>query len=75
MEIEYFIAPSAEGSALRWIDTCTDWLVSIGLPAGITEDIHPEDKLALLPGHNRPDVSILHGEQELKVSPADPLRS
>ena len=69
MEIEYFIAPNADWKALHreWIDTCTDWLVSIGLPrAGITEDIHPEDKLAF---YSQATTDLMfqfpHGEQEL----------
>ena len=69
MEIEYFIAPNADWKALHreWIDTCTDWLVSIGLPrAGISEDIHPEDKLAF---YSQATTDLMfqfpHGEQEL----------
>ncbi|MEC8614284.1 MAG: glycine--tRNA ligase [Verrucomicrobiota bacterium] len=69
MEIEYFISPSADWKALHreWIDTCTDWLVSIGLPsAGITEDIHPEDKLAF---YSQATTDLMfqfpHGKQEL----------
>jgi len=69
MEIEYFISPSADWKALHreWIDTCTDWLVSIGLPReGISEDIHPEDKLAF---YSQATTDLMfqfpHGEQEL----------
>ena len=37
MEIAYFISPSADWKTLHreWIDTCTDWLVSIGGQAGV----------------------------------------
>jgi glycyl-tRNA synthetase len=69
MEIEYFISPSADWKALHreWIDTCTNWLVSIGLPReGITEDIHPADKLAF---YSQATTDLMfqfpHGEQEL----------
>jgi len=69
MEIEYFISPSADWKALHreWIDTCIDWLVSIGLPReSITEDIHPEDKLAF---YSQATTDLMfqfpHGEQEL----------
>lgn len=69
MEIEYFISPNADWKALHreWIDTCTNWLVSIGLPReGITEDIHPEDKLAF---YSQATTDLMfqfpHGEQEL----------
>ncbi len=69
MEIEYFIAPEADWKALHrdWIDTCIDWLVSIGLPRdGITEDIHPTDKLAF---YSQATTDLMfqfpHGEQEL----------
>ena len=69
MEIEYFISPSADWKTLHreWIDTCTDWLVSIGLPReGISEDIHQEDKLAF---YSQATTDLMfqfpHGEQEL----------
>jgi glycyl-tRNA synthetase len=69
MEIEYFISPDADWQALHreWIDTCTNWLVSIGLPReGITEDIHPKDKLAF---YSQATTDLMfqfpHGEQEL----------
>ncbi len=69
MEIEYFIAPDADWKRLHreWIDTCIDWLVSIGLPrASITEDIHPEDKLAF---YSQATTDLMfdfpHGRQEL----------
>lgn len=69
MEIEYFIAPDADWKQLhrQWIDTCIDWLVSIGLPReSITEDIHPEDKLAF---YSQATTDLMfhfpHGEQEL----------
>ena len=69
MEIEYFIAPDADWRALHreWIDTCKDWLVSIGLPAGsITEDEHPAEKLAF---YSRATTDLMfpfpHGTQEL----------
>ena len=69
MEIEYFISPSADWKTLHreWINTCTDWLVSIGLPRdGISEDIHPEDKLAF---YSQATTDLMfqfpHGEQEL----------
>ena len=69
MEIEYFIAPEADWRALHreWLDTCIDWLVSIGLPReAITEDIHPEDKLAF---YSQATTDLMfhfpHGEQEL----------
>lgn len=69
MEIEYFISPEADWQALhrQWLDTCIDWLVSIGLPRdSITEDIHPADKLAF---YSRATTDLMfhfpHGEQEL----------
>ncbi|MGB0290333.1 MAG: glycine--tRNA ligase [Opitutales bacterium] len=69
MEIEYFIAPSADWRSLHreWLDTCIDWLVAIGLPReSITEDIHPEDKLAF---YSQATTDLMfhfpHGEQEL----------
>jgi glycyl-tRNA synthetase len=69
MEIEYFIAPEADWRALHreWLDTCINWLVAIGLPrASITEDIHPEDKLAF---YSQATTDLMfhfpHGEQEL----------
>lgn len=69
MEIEYFIAPSADWRSLHreWLDTCIDWLVAIGLPReAITEDIHPEDKLAF---YSQATTDLMfqfpHGEQEL----------
>ncbi|MEM7790484.1 MAG: glycine--tRNA ligase [Verrucomicrobiota bacterium] len=69
MEIEYFISPHADWKALHreWIDACIDWLVSIGLPReSITEDIHPEDKLAF---YSKATTDLMfhfpHGEQEL----------
>ena len=69
MEIEYFISPSADWRALHrdWSDTCTEWLVSIGLPrADITEDIHQEDKLAF---YSQATTDLMfqfpHGKQEL----------
>ncbi|MEX0321932.1 MAG: glycine--tRNA ligase [Puniceicoccaceae bacterium] len=50
MEIEYFIDPD-ENTWPRvyreWIDTCKEWLVSIGIPAElVSEDVHPQDKLS-----------------------------
>jgi len=69
MEIEYFIAPDADWKALHreWLDTCIDWLVSIGLPReSITEDVHAEDKLAF---YSQATTDLMfqfpHGEQEL----------
>ena len=69
MEIEYFISPDADWQALHreWLDTCINWLVSIGLPReSITEDIHPQDKLAF---YSRATTDLMfhfpHGEQEL----------
>lgn len=69
MEIEYFIAPEADWKALHrdWLDTCIDWLVSIGLPReSITEDIHPTEKLAF---YSQATTDLMfhfpHGEQEL----------
>jgi len=70
MEIEYFISPDADWKALhrKWIDTCIDWYVSIGLPReGIKEDVHPQEKLA----HYAKACTDLtfqfpHGQQELE---------
>jgi len=69
MEIEYFIAPDADWKALhrKWLDTCIDWLVSIGLPReSITEDIHPQEKLAF---YSKATTDLMfdfpHGRQEL----------
>ena len=50
MEIEYFIAPDEAlwpAEHQKWILTCKQWLLSIGLPeAGIGEHAHPKEKLA-----------------------------
>lgn len=69
MEIEYFIAPDADWKQLHrdWIDACTSWLESIGVPRNlVTEDIHPEDKLAF---YSQATTDLMfhfpHGEQEL----------
>ena len=69
MEIEYFIAPDADWKALHreWIDTCINWLVSIGLPReSITEDIHSQEKLAF---YSKATTDLMfdfpHGRQEL----------
>jgi len=69
MEIEYFIAPDADWKQLHrdWIDACTNWLESIGVPrALVTEDIHPTDKLAF---YSQATTDLMfhfpHGEQEL----------
>ncbi len=69
MEIEYFIAPDADWEALHreWLDTCIEWLVSIGLPReSITEDIHPKEKLAF---YSKATTDLMfnfpHGKQEL----------
>ncbi len=69
MEIEYFIAPDADWKALHreWLDTCIEWLVSIGLPReSITEDIHPKEKLAF---YSKATTDLMfdfpHGRQEL----------
>ena len=69
MEIEYFIAPDADWKTLHreWLDACIEWLVSIGLPrSAITEDIHPQDKLAF---YSQATTDLMfefpHGEQEL----------
>jgi len=69
MEIEYFIAPDADWKALHreWLDTCINWLVSIGLPRkSITEDVHATEKLAF---YSQATTDLMfqfpHGEQEL----------
>ena len=69
MEIEYFIAPDADWRALHreWLDSCKDWLVSIGLPReSVTEDIHPQEKLAF---YSQATTDLMfdfpHGRQEL----------
>ncbi|MGF1452537.1 MAG: glycine--tRNA ligase, partial [Opitutales bacterium] len=69
MEIEYFIAPDADWAGLHreWIDACTDWLVSIGIPRElISEDKHPQDKLAF---YSKGTTDLMfrfpHGVQEL----------
>jgi glycyl-tRNA synthetase len=50
MEIEYFIDPDEETWPRvyrEWIDTCKDWLVSIGIPRDMVgEDVHPQEKLS-----------------------------
>lgn len=49
MEIEYFIAPTADWRTLHreWIDACIAWLESIGVPRSmVNEDVHPTEKLA-----------------------------
>ncbi len=69
MEIEYFIAPDADWRTLHreWIDTCIDWLVSVGIPRNmVSEDIHPQDKLAF---YSQATTDLMfafpHGVQEL----------
>lgn len=69
MEIEYFIAPDADWKTLHreWLDTCINWLVSIGLPReSITEDVHPQEKLAF---YSKATTDLMfdfpHGRQEL----------
>ncbi len=69
MEIEYFIAPNADWCQLHqeWLDTCINWLVSIGIPQeSISEDIHPKDKLAF---YSQATTDLMfefpHGKQEL----------
>lgn len=50
MEIEYFIDPDEETWPRvyrEWIDTCKNWLVSIGIPVSMVgEDVHPPEKLS-----------------------------
>jgi glycyl-tRNA synthetase len=50
MEIEYFIDPDEDTWPRvyrEWIETCKNWLVSIGIPADmIGEDVHPAEKLS-----------------------------
>ena len=50
MEIEYFIPPDEDlwqAEHQKWIDTCKNWLLSIGLPETmIGEHVHPKEKLA-----------------------------
>ncbi len=50
LEIEYFIDPDEETWPRvyrEWIDTCKQWLVSIGIPAAMVgEDVHPPEKLS-----------------------------
>ncbi len=49
MEMEYFIHEDADWAKCHreWIDWCTNWLLSIGLPAShLTEYNHPKEKLA-----------------------------
>lgn len=69
MEIEYFIAPDADWQSLHreWIDTCTDWLVSIGIPRDqIGEDVHPQEKLShYSKGTTDLSFHFPQGEQEL----------
>jgi len=70
MEIEYFIQPDADWKSLhrKWIDTCIDWFVSIGLPReAIKEDVHPQEKLAHY-AKACTDLSFKfpHGQQELE---------
>ncbi|WP_309396648.1 glycine--tRNA ligase [Cerasicoccus maritimus] len=69
MEIEYFIAPDADWQQLHrdWIDACTDWLVSIGIPRDqIGEDVHPQEKLShYSKGTTDLSFEFPHGEQEL----------
>ncbi|MGE9295558.1 MAG: glycine--tRNA ligase [Puniceicoccales bacterium] len=69
MEIEYFIAPDADWQTLHreWIDACTNWLVSIGIPREmIGEDVHPQHKLShYSKGTTDLSFHFPHGEQEL----------
>jgi len=70
MEMEFFIEPGEE-SRLKWyrywIDWCTDWLVSIGLPRElIGEDVHPQEKLShYSKGTTDLTFRFPHGVQEL----------
>jgi glycyl-tRNA synthetase len=49
MEMEYFIHDDADWAKCHreWINWCTDWLLSIGLPSShLSEFNHPKEKLA-----------------------------
>ena len=69
MEIEYFISPDADWETLHreWLDTCINWLESIGIPRDqVSEDVHAEDKLAF---YSQATTDLMfefpHGKQEL----------
>ena len=69
MEIEYFIAPDADWEAIHreWIDTCKQWLVSVGIDAELVgEDVHPLEKLShYSKGTTDLTFHFPFGEQEL----------
>lgn len=70
MEMEFFIEPGEENRETwyrYWLDWCTDWLVSIGIPRGmISEDVHPQEKLS---HYSKGTTDLMfhfpHGVQEL----------
>ena len=70
MEMEFFIEPGEENRETwyrYWLDWCTDWLVSIGIPREmISEDIHPQEKLS---HYSKGTTDLMfqfpHGVQEL----------
>jgi glycyl-tRNA synthetase len=69
MEMEYFIHEDADWAKCHreWIDWCTDWLLSIGLPAIPPVRIQPPEGEArvLLQGDDRHHVPYPFGVQEL----------
>lgn len=69
MEIQYFIEPDADYKAMhrKWIDTCIDWLESIGIPREqVGEDVHPQEKLShYSKGTTDLTFQFPHGTQEL----------
>ncbi len=70
MELEFFIEPGEENRLKwyrYWIDWCTNWLVSIGLPReGIGKDVHPQEKLShYSKGTTDLTFAFPHGVQEL----------
>ncbi|MEM9226945.1 MAG: glycine--tRNA ligase [Verrucomicrobiota bacterium] len=70
MEMEFFIEPGEQNREKwyrYWLDWCTDWLVSIGIPrAMVTEDVHPQEKLShYSKGTTDLMFNFPHGVQEL----------
>lgn len=69
MEIQYFIEPDADYKKLHreWIDACTNWLVSIGIPREqIGEHVHPQEKLShYSKGTTDLTFQFPHGMQEI----------
>ena len=67
LNISLHLMPTGNHFTESGSTTCIDWLVSIGIPRdGISEDIHPKDKLAF---YSQATTDLMfefpHGKQEL----------